>query len=153
MLFRSYKSFLPVDAILMAGGKGERLRPLTEKKPKPLLKIGDKAIIDYNIESLLSYGIRNISVTVNYLKEQLERHFEKERNGVKIKCVREPDFWGIMGAVKLVDCICNDACLVMNSDLFTNINYEDFYLHFKELTRSEERRVGKECRSRWSPYH
>lgn len=49
---------MPIDAVLMAGGKGERLRPLTEKTPKPLLKVGNKAIIDYNIERLISYGIK-----------------------------------------------------------------------------------------------
>ena len=49
----------------MAGGKGERLRPLTETMPKPLLKVGNKAIIDYNIDSLLLNGVENISVTVN----------------------------------------------------------------------------------------
>ena len=48
------KSILPIDAVLMAGGKGERLRPLTEKTPKPLLKVGEKAIIDYNIDNLIS---------------------------------------------------------------------------------------------------
>ena len=55
-----YKTLLPVDAVLMAGGKGERLRPLTEKTPKPLIKVGEKCIIDYNIDSLISYGIKNI---------------------------------------------------------------------------------------------
>ena len=53
-----YKTLLPVDAVLMAGGKGERLRPLTEKTPKPLIKVGEKCIIDYNIDSLISYGIK-----------------------------------------------------------------------------------------------
>ena len=67
-----YKTQLPIDAVLMAGGKGERLRPLTEKTPKPLLPVGDKAIIDHNIDRLISYGVMNISVTVNYLKEQID---------------------------------------------------------------------------------
>ena len=71
-----YKTRLPVDAVLMAGGKGERLRPLTEKTPKPLLQVGEKAIIDHNVDSLISYGIQHISVTVNYLKEQIEDHFK-----------------------------------------------------------------------------
>ena len=62
---------------MMAGGKGERLRPLTEKTPKPLLPVGDKAIIDYNIERLVNYGVRHINVTVNYLHEQIEDHFSK----------------------------------------------------------------------------
>ena len=127
-----YRNFLPVDAVLMAGGKGERLRPLTEKTPKPLLPVGDKAIIDHNVDRLLSYGIKHISVTVNYLGEQLEEHFREPRNEVKIQTIREPKFLGTIGSIKFVQEFYNDTVLVMNSDLFTNINYEDFYLHFKE---------------------
>lgn len=126
------KSALPIDAVLMAGGKGERLRPLTLDKPKPLLKIGDKAIIDRNIDRLIEYGIDHISVTVNYLKEQIMEHFKHPRLGVKVNCVSEPRYLGTIGSVKFVGNFCNDTILVMNSDLFTNINYEDFFLHFKD---------------------
>ena len=127
-----YRTKLPVDAVLMAGGKGERLRPLTEKTPKPLIKIGDKCIIDYNVDSLISYGLKHISVTVNYLGEQIEEHFGIERDGIKINTVREPKYLGTIGSIKFVDTFYNDTILVMNSDLFTNINYEDFFLHFKQ---------------------
>ncbi len=127
-----YVTQLPIDAVLMAGGKGERLRPLTEHTPKPLLKVGDKAIIDHNIDRLISYGVKNISVTVNYLKEQLEEHFQESRGDVKVRTVREPKFLGTIGSIRFVDKFYNDTVLVMNSDLFTNINYEDFYLHFKD---------------------
>lgn len=127
-----YKSRLPFDAVLMAGGKGERLRPLTLETPKPLLKVGDKCIIDHNIDRLISYGVKHISVTVNYLKEQIEEHFSVPRGEVKVQTVREPKFLGTIGSIKFVEKFYNDTVLVMNSDLFTNINYEDFYLHFKE---------------------
>lgn len=123
-------SILPLDAVLMAGGKGERLRPLTENVPKPLLKVGEKSIIDYNIDRLISYGVEHISVTVNYLKEQIEDHFKNEREGIKIECVREPRFLGTIGSIQFVETFHNDTILLMNSDLFTNIDYEDFYLHF-----------------------
>lgn len=126
------KSVLPIDAVLMAGGKGERLRPLTEKTPKPLLPVGDKAIIDHNIDRLISYGVQHISVTVNYLKEQLEEHFAEPHNGVQVQIVREPKYLGTIGSIRFVEEFHNDTILVMNSDLFTNIDYEDFYLHFKE---------------------
>lgn len=125
-------SILPIDAVIMAGGKGERLRPLTLTTPKPLLKVGEKCIIDYNVDALINYGLENISVTVNYLGEQLEEHYKEKRQDVKVKCVREPNFLGTMGSVKFVDSFVNDTVLVMNSDLFTNIDYEDFYLHFLE---------------------
>lgn len=127
-----FKSHLPIDAVLMAGGKGVRLRPLTETTPKPLLPVGGKSIIDYNIDSLMENGIKHISVTVNYLHEQLEEHFAEPVNGVKIDCIKEPQFLGTMGATQFVTKFYNDVVLVMNSDLFTNIDYEDFYLHFKE---------------------
>lgn len=125
-------SLLPVDAIIMAGGKGERLRPLTLTTPKPLLKVGKKCIIDYNVDALISYGIENISITINYLGELLEEHFKEKRNNIKVNCVREPNFLGTIGSVKFVDSFENDTVLVMNSDLFTNIDFEDFYLHFME---------------------
>ena len=127
-----YNSRLPFDAVLMAGGKGERLRPLTLENPKPLLKVGDKCIIDHNINRLISYGVKHISVTVNYLKEQIEEHFSVPRGEVKVQTVREPKFLGTIGSIKFVENFYSDTVLVMNSDLFTNINYEDFFLHFKE---------------------
>ncbi|MFA6701147.1 MAG: nucleotidyltransferase family protein [Dysgonamonadaceae bacterium] len=126
------ESILPVDAVLMAGGKGERLRPLTEKTPKPLLKIGDQTIIDRNVDRLISNGIENIYVTTNYLGQQIEDHFREPRHGTQIHCVREKTFLGTMGAVRNVVDFDNDTVLIMNSDLFTNINLQDFYLHFKE---------------------
>lgn len=128
---QKFKSHLPVDAVLMAGGKGERLRPLTEKTPKPLLKVGDKCIIDHNIDRLISYGINHINVTVNYLREQIEEHYAEPRNGVQVRTFREPKFLGTIGSIKFVDAFYNDTILVMNSDLFTNIDYEDFFLHFQ----------------------
>lgn len=127
-----YSTRLPIDAVLMAGGKGERLRPLTEKTPKPLLPVGGKAIIDHNIDRLIANGVKHINVTVNYLGEQLEVHFAEPRGEVQVQTVREPKYLGTIGSIKFVKEFYNDTVLVMNSDLFTNINYEDFYLHFKE---------------------
>lgn len=127
-----YVTRLPVDAVLMAGGKGERLRPLTEKTPKPLLEVGGKCIIDHNIDRLISYGVEHINVTVNYLGEQLEEHFATPRDGVRVRTFREPMFLGTIGSIKFVDTFYNDTVLVMNSDLFTNIDYEDFFLHFQQ---------------------
>lgn len=129
---QKFKTRLPVDAVLMAGGKGERLRPLTEKTPKPLLPVGNKAIIDHNVDRLINYGIQHISVTVNYLKEQIEDHYKEPRNGVQIQTVREPKFLGTIGSIVFVPKFYNDTVLLMNSDVFTNIDYEDFYLHFQQ---------------------
>ncbi len=129
---RNRKSLLPVDAVLMAGGKGERLRPITEKIPKPLVKVGNKCIIDYNIERLIQYGVSHINVTVNYLAEQLEDHFANPIDGVQVKTVREPKYLGTAGSVQFIKKFYNDTILLMNSDLYTDIDFEDFYLHFKQ---------------------
>lgn len=126
------KSILPVDAVLMAGGKGERLRPLTEKTPKPLLPVGAKTIIDHNVDNLISYGIEHINVTVNYLKEQIEEHYSEPRNGVQIQTIREPNYLGTIGSIRFVPHFYNDSIIVMNSDIFTNIDFEDFFLHFQQ---------------------
>ena len=126
------KTVLPVRAIMMAGGKGERLRPLTLKTPKPLLEIGDKAIIDYNVEALAGVGVDDITVTVNYLAEQIETHFSEPVAGVRVKCVREPRALGTIGSVSLVDLPPEGDTLVMNSDLLTTISFEDFYLCHSE---------------------
>lgn len=126
------RTVLPIDAVLMAGGKGVRLRPLTEKTPKPLLPVGGKAIIDHNVDRLISFGVKHISVTVNYLGEQIEEHYANPRNGIKVETVREPQFLGTIGSIHFVKQFHNDTVLVMNSDLFTDVDYEDFYLHFRQ---------------------
>lgn len=127
------KAVLPLSAILMAGGKGERLRPLTLTTPKPLLEIGGKAIIDYNIEALASVGITDITVTTRYLAEQIHEHFALPIAGVNVKCIEETLPLGTIGAASLVSRKDEGATLVMNSDLLTTISFEEMYMrHIEE---------------------
>ncbi|MEX2483766.1 MAG: nucleotidyltransferase family protein [Brumimicrobium sp.] len=131
--FKHTSTVLPVDALLMAGGKGTRLRPLTEKTPKPLLKVGDKPIIEYNIDRLGKVGVKNIHISVNYLGEQIEEYFGKgEEKNLNIKYVWEDKPLGTIGSILLVDSFQNDDIIVMNSDLLTNIDFADFYKLFKD---------------------
>ena len=130
--FSKQKSLLPIDAVIMAGGRGERLRPLTDTTPKPLLNVGGRAIIDHNIARLKDYGVERFYVTVNYLGEQIVRHFEESALSAdcQITCLTEPAFLGTVGAVGLITEFNHDTVLIMNSDLFTNIDYEAFYAEF-----------------------
>ncbi|MDE7410408.1 MAG: NTP transferase domain-containing protein [Muribaculaceae bacterium] len=126
---RKLKSAIPADAVLMAGGRGERLRPLTLDTPKPLLHVGGKPIIDYNVESLQRYGVKDIYVTVNYLKEQIIDHFADPKWNGKVHCIEEPCRLGTMGSVALIDTLSQDYVIVMNSDLLTDIDFEKFWRH------------------------
>jgi dTDP-glucose pyrophosphorylase len=129
----SLKSILPVDVVLMAGGRGERLMPLTANKPKPMLEISGKPILERNIELLASYGIHNIYISVYYLSHQITSYFGDGKNrGLKIGYIEENKPLGTLAAVRMNMELKHDDIIVMNSDLLTNINFEDFYKTFKK---------------------
>ena len=130
--FSKQKSLLPIDAIIMAGGKGTRLLPLTNDKPKPLIKINGKEIISYNIDRLNYFGIKNQNITTNYLSEKIFEFCENYHDpNIKFNVIKEEEYLGTAGSISLVKNFFNDTVLLMNSDLLTNIDYEDFYLSFK----------------------
>jgi dTDP-glucose pyrophosphorylase len=131
--FRFFKSYLPIDAVIMAGGRGERLRPLTDSTPKPLLKIGEKPIIEHNIDRLISFGIDDFWLSVRYLGEQLQGYFKDgEQKNIKVEYVWETEPLGTIGAVSKINNFEHDYILVTNSDILTNLDYEDFFLTFLE---------------------
>ncbi|WP_452220330.1 nucleotidyltransferase family protein [Lacinutrix salivirga] len=125
------KAILPIDAVIMAGGKGTRLLPLTENTPKPLLKVGDKPIIEYNTDNLASFGIRNLNITINYLGNQIVDFYEENNNNdLNINFIKEDQPLGTVGAIKYIDTFYNDYILLMNSDLLTTIDFEDMFNEF-----------------------
>ncbi|MGB1296262.1 MAG: nucleotidyltransferase family protein [Flavobacteriales bacterium] len=123
------KSLLPLEAVLMAGGKGTRLRPMTLTTPKPLLEVGGKPIIEYNIDRLIEFGVRKIYISVNYLKDQLKAYFgDGSSKGIEIEYIEETEITGTLGSATYVSQYGNDQILIMNSDLLTNIDFEDLFL-------------------------
>ena len=131
--FREIRSYLPVDAVIMAGGKGQRLHPLTLTVPKPLLKVGDKPIMEHNLDRLALYGIDDFWVSVKYLGEQIEDYFGQgyDRN-INIQYVWEDEPLGTIGAVSKINNFAHDFVLLTNSDLLTNLDYEHFFLDFMQ---------------------
>lgn len=129
--FRNIKSYLPVDAVIMAGGRGQRLQPLTDVIPKPLLKVGNKPIMEHNLNRLASFGIDDFWVSVKYLGKQIQDYFGsgKQKN-INIEYVWENEPMGTIGAVSQINDFKHDYVLVTNSDLLTNIDYEHFFLEF-----------------------
>lgn len=123
------KSIIPVECMIMAGGRGKRLSPLTDSIPKPMLLLGDKPIIEYNIDRLISFGIKKIYISVKYLGEQIQSYFgDGSAKGINIEYIWEEKPLGTAGALSLVDNFDTDHVLLMNSDLFTDVDFEDLYL-------------------------
>jgi len=130
--FRLLKSYLPLDAVIMAGGKGERLRPLTNQTPKSLLPVGDKSIIEHNIDNLSRYGINNFWISLNYLGKKLTTFLGSgEVKDININYIWEDQPLGTIGAASKIRGLNHDDILVTNSDILTNLDYEKFYIDFK----------------------
>nr|WP_310795865.1 sugar phosphate nucleotidyltransferase [Heyndrickxia oleronia] len=122
--------------VLMAGGLGTRLRPLTNDMPKPMLNIGDKPILETIIESFKSYGFSNFIITVNYKKEIIKEYFKDGSYfGVNISYIDEDKRLGTAGALSLMKHIPTLPFFVMNADLLTKMNYEQM-LFFHNETNS-----------------
>lgn len=125
------QSVVPADVFIMAGGRGQRLMPLTADTPKPMLHVGDKPILEHNIDRLINYGIKNIYLSVNYLANQIEEYFgDGSDKGVSIEYVYEDKPLGTLGSVKMVEELEHDYVMVMNSDLLTDIDFNGFFQTF-----------------------
>ncbi len=114
---------LPLQAVVMAGGFGTRLRPLTEDLPKPLLLVGDRPLLERTIEQLRQAGIRNVNITTHFMAEKIKQHFGNGNVfGVDINYVEETTPLGTAGALGLMD-IPQDPLLVINGDILTQVNF------------------------------
>lgn len=123
------KAVLPLECMIMAGGRGKRLSPLTDTVPKPMLILGGKPIIEHNIDRLIEFGIKKIYISVKYLGNQIKDYFgDGSQKGISIEYIWEEEPLGTAGALSLVEKIETDHVLLMNSDLFTNVDFEDLYL-------------------------
>jgi len=111
--------------VLMVGGLGTRLRPLTENMPKPMLKVGNKPILETIILNFKKHGFINIILSVSYKSEIIEEYFgDGSKFGVNIEFVHEDKRMGTAGALGLMKEKLNEPFFVMNGDLLTNINFE-----------------------------
>ncbi len=111
--------------IIMAGGLGTRLHPLTIDTPKPLLTVGKKPILQTIIENFESYGFKNIIISVNYKSEMIKEYFGDGSNfGVNIEYLEENKRLGTAGALSLLKEKPDLPFFVMNGDLLTNVNFE-----------------------------
>ena len=117
-----------MKAVILAGGLGTRLKPFTEVIPKPLLPIGEKAVLEIQIEQLKKYGFDEIYLATNYKSDYIENFFgDGTRYGVKLIISREETRLGTAGPLSLLKTKLTDPFVVMNGDVLSNINFSNFY--------------------------
>ena len=121
--------------ILMVGGLGTRLYPLTRKMPKPMLKVGDRPILETIILNFKKYGFTNITLSVSYKSEVIENYFgDGSKFGVNIEYIHENKRMGTAGSLSLMKDRPSEPFFVMNGDLLTNINFKhmmDYHLIYE----------------------
>ncbi len=128
---------LPNAVILMAGGIGSRLSPLTNNCPKPLLQIGEKPILETILIELLKSGFQRFWISVNYRGDMIEEYFgDGSLWNVQIQYLREEEPLGTAGSLKLLPEIFNEPVIVMNGDLLTKLNYQKL-LAFHEYHKAQ----------------
>lgn len=126
------QSILPIEALIMAGGRGERLRPYTDTTPKSLISVAGKPIIEHALGLLRRYGIERTSISVNYLRERIKEHVgDGALFGLQVRYVEEDRPLGTAGALGLMTDVKYDTVLLMNSDLLTDIALDAMYKRFK----------------------
>lgn len=117
--------------IIMAGGFGKRLRPLTNKTPKPMLKISGKPVLEHLLYHLKSEGAKNIIITVHYKSDQIKSYFKDgSKYGLNIKYLKESKPMGTAGFLKILKKI-TKSFIVINGDILCNINLKEFIKHHK----------------------
>ena len=137
-----YDEHLKIDSqdnwvIIMAGGQGNRLRPLTANIPKPLLKVGSKPILETIIEHCITYGFKKFYLSVNYRAQMIEDYFgDGSKWGIQIRYLKEKEQKGTAGSLSLLPEIPLKPLLVVNADLVTDLNFQDlinFHLEHKSI--------------------
>ena len=110
--------------IVLAGGQGSRLHPITASTPKPLLKVGDRPVLELILQQLHAYGFYWVFISVNYLGSQIEEYFgDGQRHGLSISYLRESEPLGTAGPLALVPRPLELPCIVVNADLLTKVNF------------------------------
>jgi dTDP-glucose pyrophosphorylase/predicted transcriptional regulator len=114
-----------LSAVIMAGGYGKRLLPLTEEVPKPMLPVGDRPLLERTIQKLRHSGIREVRLTTHYMPESFEKHFGNgEAFGVKLSYLKEDHPLGTAGGLKLMK-RAKGPFLVINGDILTGVSYQE----------------------------
>ncbi len=120
------------QAVILAGGLGTRMRPMTEQLPKPMLTVNGKPFLHHQIQLLKSHGLRRMLLLVAYLGEQIQQYFgDGAAMGVHIDYSYEPAPLGTGGALKNAAAKLDSEFVVLNGDTYLDIDYQDLFAFFE----------------------
>lgn len=129
LLTKAFGNNKPSKAIILAGGKGTRMKPMTDMLPKPMLRINNKPILEHNIDLLKRHGIKDIVLSIGYCGENIKEYFgDGSQLGVNISYVEEETPMGTGGPLNLIRGQINDTFILMNGDELKDIDLEDMFM-------------------------
>ena len=133
------KNILNLDCnlVLLAGGKGKRLLPITKKIPKPIIKFGKKSHLSKVLKNFINFGFKDIFVCINYLGNKIIKDLKWAQNEkINLSFIKEKKFLGTAGPLSIINFYNKNPVLVLNSDIITEISYEDL-LEYHKKSKSE----------------
>ena len=129
-----FRDLIPINnnfyknlVLIMAGGQGQRLRPLTNSTPKPMLEINNKPVIETLILNISRQGFKNVLISVNYLADKIKNYFKNGKKfGINISYINEKNPLGTAGALSLINKkFLKESVIITNGDLITNIKFDE----------------------------
>jgi len=133
LLTKAFGDNKPSKAIILAGGKGLRMKPMTNFIPKPMLRIQDKPILEHNIDLLKKHGIKDVIISIGYKGEHIKEYFgDGSQFGVNISYVEEDEPMGTAGPLNMLKDKINDTFILMNGDELKEIDLEDMFMFHRK---------------------
>ncbi len=121
-----------IDVVIMAGGKGERLKPYTEILPKPLIPINSKPMLEHIIDNFTYFNFKKFHLVLNHQAELIKSYFRSKKNNFKLNYVKEPKTLGTAGGIYFIKKIHSDDFIITNCDTLFKIDYNKFYDNHKK---------------------
>ena len=134
---RTTDALLNVPVVIMAGGQGTRLKPITNVIPKPLLPIGDKTILENIFDKFIKYGVKDFYISINHKHELIEYYLsQKNLEGINLKYIKETAPLGTIGCLSMIKNEIDKTCFVTNCDILVNQDYKellDYHIERKDI--------------------